>query len=85
MLRRQDFLEVLSTVKQPNLKLKSVAVDLQCHRICTLMEGFGLIYLRITGPYLNLVTSGCVAYLELYYCIPKLRKFLEACSEELMT
>ena len=56
MLHRKDFHEVLSTVKQPNLKLKSVAVDLQRHRIGTLMEGFELIYLKITGPYLNLVT-----------------------------
>ena len=82
MLHRQDFLEVLSTVKQPNLKLKSVAADLQCQRLCTLMKVFGLIYLKITGPYWNLVSSGCVAYLELYYYIQKLRKFLETCSKE---
>ena len=43
------------------------------------MKVFGLIYLKITGPYPNLMTSGCVAYFELYLYIQTLRSFLEAC------
>ena len=79
ILHREDFLEVLSSVKQPNLNLKSVEADLRCDTLCSMMKVFGLIYLKITGPYWNLMTSGCVAYLELYLYIQTLRSFLEAC------
>ena len=63
---RNDFIAVLEYVLKPNLKLKSVVADLKSEIIMTLVQYLGVIYLRITGPYWNLVTSAEVPYLELY-------------------
>ena len=46
-----------------------------------MMKIFGLIFLKVTGPYWNLITSGCVAYLELYSYIQDLRDFMNICIE----
>ena len=81
ILHHEDFLEVLSTCKQPNLKLKSVEADLKSDTICSMMRIFGLIFLKVTGPYWNLITLGCVAYLELYHYFQDLRYFLDTCIE----
>ena len=81
ILHREDFLEVLSTCKQPNLKLISVGADLKSDIICSMMKIFGLLFLKVTGPYWNLITSGCVAYLELYSYIQDLRDFMNICIE----
>ena len=36
----------------------------------------GLIYVKITGPYWNLVTAGDITYLELYQHIQKLDEYI---------
>ena len=36
----------------------------------------GLIYVKITGPYQNLVTAGDITYLELYQHIQKLDEYI---------
>ena len=77
-----DFLNVIESVKTPNLKLKSVEADLKSNIIRALIQVFGLVYVKITGPYWNLVTSGKVAYMELYYHIQEMTDFLKRCSSE---
>ncbi|KAL4219419.1 Piwi-like protein 1 [Mactra antiquata] len=81
-VHRDDFINVLETVKTPNLKLKSVLADLKSDIIMTLIQCLGLFYLRITGPYWKLLTSNKVPYVELYPEINDIRNFLEICEVE---
>ena len=61
-LHRDDFVAVLQTVRQINLKLTAVMSDLEFEQaISGLLQCLGLFYLKLTGPYLNLITCGKVA------------------------
>lgn len=81
LLHHEDFLNVLKTVKAPNRKIQAVHADLLCSRIITVFVVAGLMYVRVTGPYWQLVTSGKVSYLEIYPHIQSLHSFLtEACD-----
>lgn len=80
LVHAEDMIEVLSTVKQPNKKLIAVKADLQCEVIRTLLQCFALFYVKVTGPYWNLVTSGEVPYLCLYSHIQTLADYLKTCS-----
>lgn len=79
---KEDFITVLLSVKNPNLKLKSVLADLQSSTIMTLVQCLGLFYLKITGPYWNFVTGNEVPYLKLYNEVTELDNFLELCSKD---
>ena len=81
-IHRPEFLCVLETVSVPNLKLKAVKSDLECNTICTMLQCLGLFFIKVTGPYWNLITSGKVHYLELHSHIAKLKQYLEGCAEE---
>ena len=81
-VHRKSFLEVLETVEKPNNKLQSVKVDLEDVVIKTLLQGLGLFYVKVTGPYWNLVTGGQVPYLKLYTHIQSLHAFLQLCSSQ---
>ena len=81
-LHRHDFMVVLNSVKSPNLKLKSVIADLKSEKIMIIVQCLGLIYLKVTGPYWNLVTGSQVPYLELYHEIRNILTFLENCEKE---
>ncbi|KAH3697969.1 hypothetical protein DPMN_085482 [Dreissena polymorpha] len=72
-------ISVLNTVQQPNRKLISVKADLQCEQIKTMLKCYGLIFVKVTGPYWNLVTSGSVPYLLLYKSVQSLRMYLSDC------
>ncbi|XP_045170683.2 uncharacterized protein LOC123533110 [Mercenaria mercenaria] len=80
-LHRQDFLTVLETVEKPNLKLQSVKSDLKSTEVCALLQCLGLFYLKLTGPYWNLITSGKVPYYELYKHVQDIQTFLEQCEQ----
>ena len=79
---RNDFVTVLECVTNPNLKLKSVLADLKSDSIMSLVQCLGVVYLKITGPYWNLVTSADVPYLELYKEISALSEFLSICEKK---
>lgn len=78
---KNDFVAVLECVTNPNLKLKSVLADLKSDSIMSLVQCLGVVYLKITGPYWNLVTSVEVPYLELYKEIAALNEFLLTCEK----
>ena len=81
-VHRKEFLKVLKTVDKPNRKLQSVIADLECQIIGTLLQSFGLVYYKITGPFWNMVTSGQIPYLQLYPQIQGLLTYLTKCTEE---
>ncbi|XP_053381945.1 uncharacterized protein LOC128549357 [Mercenaria mercenaria] len=82
LVHADQMLDVLSTVKNPNRKLQAVKADLQCEKVRTLLQCFGLFYVKLTGPYWNLVTSGAVPYLLLYSHIQAIAAYLKSCSED---
>ena len=81
-IHMKEFLSVLETVSAPNLKLQSVKADLECNVICTMLQCLGLFFVKVSGPYWNLITSGKVPYLELHPHVGHLRQYLEGCAEE---
>jgi hypothetical protein len=50
------------------MELESILILFQC---------FGIFYLKVTGPYWNLVTSGKVIYLDFYPHVTELKDFLK--------
>lgn len=80
LLHAEDILKVIDTVKQPNKKIKSVQADLKRSSLNTMLQCFGLFYVKVTGPYWNLVTGGEVPYLLLYSHIQELADFLRSCA-----
>ena len=80
-MHRKDFIAVLETVPTPNLKLKAVLADLKSDVIAVLLQCYGLFYIKVTGPYWNLVTSSGVPYLYLYRHITQLHGFLNYCID----
>ena len=81
IVHRKDFIAVLETVPTPNLKLKAVLADLKSDVIAVLLQCYGLFYIKVTGPYWNLVTSSGVPYLYLYRHITELHGFLNYCID----
>ena len=77
-----DFLKVLDTVETPNLKIKSVIEDLRSDIVAVLLQCFGLFYLKVSGPYWNLITCGQVSYFELFEHVINIKTFLEPCVQE---
>lgn len=76
-----DFLKVLNTVEKPNLKLQSVKSDLESPVVLAFLQCLGLFYLKVTGPYWNITTSGQVKYFELHKYVQALHLFLKQCVE----
>ncbi|KAK3104622.1 hypothetical protein FSP39_006401 [Pinctada imbricata] len=81
-VHKKYFLQVLHSVEKPNKKLQSVKADLECPLVGILLQSFGLVYLKLTGPYWNMVTSGEIPYLKLYPYIQDLSTYLKKCSED---
>ncbi|XP_045198613.2 uncharacterized protein LOC123552927 [Mercenaria mercenaria] len=79
-LHREDFITVLETINAPNLKLQSVLADLQSDTIMTVVQCLGLFYLKLTGPYWNLLVGNNVPYLELHKEVQVLHQFLTKCE-----
>lgn len=78
---KNDFIHVLKTVKTPNLKLKAVLADLESNEVMALLQCLGLFYIKLTGPYWNLSTSGKVPYLEVYKHVQDIHTFLQKVEE----
>lgn len=76
---RKDFLQVLDSVEKLNMLLQSVKADLNSETVVTFLHCYAIFYLKITGPYWNLMTSGKVNYPELSPHIQELKSFLEHC------
>ena len=47
-----------------------------------MLQCLGMFFVKVTGPYWNLITYGKVHYLELHPHIAKLKQYLEDCAEE---
>ena len=75
LLHAEDIMDVIDTVTKPNQKLVSVQADLKCDIIQVMLQCFGLLYIKVTGPCWNLVTMGEVPYLLLYTHIQDLASF----------
>lgn len=82
LVHLQDFLDVINTVQNPNLKIKSVQADLNSGTVQTLLTCLAILYIKVTGPYWWLVTSGLVSYLELYKYIQMLESYLQKCENQ---
>ena len=81
IVHRKDFITVLESVKSPNLLLKSVLADLKSDVIVALMQCLGLFYVKVTGPYWNLVAHSDVPYLLLHQHVVQIHRFLERCEK----
>jgi hypothetical protein len=81
-LHRKDFINILESVKSPNLKLQAVLADLLSGILTAITQCNGLLYLKITGPLWNLMTQSTVPYLYLNKHVVKLHRFLEECNNE---
>ena len=57
MVHIDDILSLEKRMKSPNLKVKSVFLDLKDSRVVTMVQALGIIYVKITEPYWHLVTS----------------------------
>ncbi|KAL4229624.1 Piwi-like protein 1 [Mactra antiquata] len=79
---RDNFLEVIRTAPNPNQKILSVEADLQSETVNTMLRAFATVYVKITGLYGWLVTSGKSSYLELHSHVHSLENFLEECAED---
>jgi hypothetical protein len=71
---------VLETVEAPNLKQRAVLCDLQSSEVTALLQCLGLFYLKVTGPYWNMVTSGKLPYFDVYSHIEDIENFLTKCE-----
>jgi hypothetical protein len=80
-MHREEFIKVLGTVSKPNMKLKAVKSDLESNDVCSLLQCLGLYYIKLTGPYWNMITNGSVNYFELSTHIKDIEKFLTTCEE----
>ena len=78
---REDFIYILDNVNLSNKKLQSVAADLKCGVVCTFLQALAIAFLRITGPYYNLMESN-VPYLEIYRYIQSLYEYLQVGSAD---
>ena len=76
-LHRNDFLTVIKTVTKPNVKLKAVKSDLECEELIALLQCLGIFYVKVKGPYWNLITCGEVPYFELYKHVCEIKQFLK--------
>ena len=82
MVHRHDFISVLEGVAQKNLKVQAVLADLKSDIIAIFMQCFAIMYVKVTGPFWNLVTSSGVSYLELHQHVVELKQYLEKCEGE---
>ena len=73
---------MLESVRSPNLKLQAVLLDHRSSILSTIMQSYGLIYLKITGPFWNLMTKSAVPYLQLNHHIVQLHKLLQDCYND---
>ncbi|XP_060575247.1 uncharacterized protein LOC132732765, partial [Ruditapes philippinarum] len=64
---------------ETNLKLTAVKSDLESVEICALLQSLGLFYVKVTGPYWNLVTCGKLTYLGLDKHVGEIEEFLTKC------
>ncbi|KAH3884181.1 hypothetical protein DPMN_008154 [Dreissena polymorpha] len=56
-------------------------MDLKSDQVQNLLAVFASIYVSVTGPYWEVVTSGNVPYVQLYSYIQNLETFLQKCIE----
>ncbi|KAH3725876.1 hypothetical protein DPMN_051729 [Dreissena polymorpha] len=56
-------------------------MDLKSDQVQNLLAAFASIYVSVTGPYWEVVTSGNVPYVQLYRYIQNVEAFLQKCIE----
>ena len=56
--------EALSAIESANLKLRSVHMDLQDHKVVTVLCVFAIVGQKLTIPYWEMVTSDTIHYLD---------------------
>ena len=72
LYHKDHICDLLSTIASPNLKLKSVHLDLQDPKVVAILHIFAMVGLKLTTPYWELVTSDSVHYLDLSEPIQKM-------------
>ncbi|GFO14464.1 hypothetical protein k02a2.6-like [Plakobranchus ocellatus] len=71
-LHREHFLHVLSLVEEPKKKLAALKEDLRDQDLMNLILGLRIMYLKVTRPFWDMITSPKTTYLELGPTIKKL-------------
>ena len=66
----------LESLDHSNLKMKSVSYDVSDQRVMISVCAVGLLYIRVTGPYLNLLQSQ-VLYTQFHHYIQMLSRTLD--------
>lgn len=80
---RRELTEMLTAqkeIKEANLKLVSLLIDLECERTITIVQALAVMYLKVTGPYHAFVLTGNIPYLEFFKPLQSLYKYLQTCS-----
>ncbi|KAH3826899.1 uncharacterized protein LOC127832644 [Dreissena polymorpha] len=80
VVHHADFLHVLNTASTLNQKLVSVKADLETPSVMVMLSCLALIFVRVTGPFWNLIVSGTVTYLDVHQHVQKLHAYLHRCA-----
>ena len=78
----EEFRFLLKGVAKPNQKLVSIAADLDCPVVLTFIQALAVMFVRVTGPYWNLVEEGAVPYMELSKYVKPLYAHLQVCIKD---
>jgi hypothetical protein len=70
-----ECIEKLPSVRKRNKKIVSVLADLKDHKVMLTLKMLGIIYMKLTGPYWELITSSHVHHLDLHRYIQCLHHF----------
>lgn len=76
-----DLCSFVSSLDHPNLKIESVAADLDDPRLMALICAIALVFVRVTGPYWELLQSN-VKYSQLYTYIQLLLERMDTWKDD---
>lgn len=74
---RDDIISLIQKLHTPNGAIISLQLDLEDTRVCSMIQAFAVLYVKVTGPYWDLVTSNKVSYLDLHKYIQPLASAVE--------
>ena len=69
---RHDIVSFIPKLDKPNLKVRSVLEDMSDMRVGSMLHAVAVVYVPVTGPYWDLVSSKHIPYLQLYRYIQPL-------------
>ena len=69
---RHDIVSFIPRLDKPNLKVRSVLEDMSDMRVGSMLHAVAVVYVLVTGPYWDLVSSKHIPYLQLYRYIQPL-------------